>query len=166
MGSRRKHPLLTLLLFALLPACLTGACSRPAGDSRFISAQHARSEGGIYGFDVHFDDTTAIYTLELAARLVASQLPGETLSLDIRILAPDGTTRIERVDLPLAEGPGIRLAHGSGSVVDGSWPWCDFPAGSGSWRFLIQPADPAQAQALLGLGFSYTLKEPRNDGKR
>ena len=166
MGSRRKHPLLTLLLLALLPALLTGACSKPAGNSRFIAAQQARSEGGVYRFDVHFDDTTALYTLELASRLVASQLPGETLSLNIRIVDPAGNYSIERVDLPLAEGPGIRLTHGGGTVVDGSWPWRDFPASGGVWHFLIQPADPAQTPALLGLGFSYTLKDPQYDGKR
>ena len=166
MGSRRKHPLLTLLLLALLPALMTGACSRPAGASRFLSAEQARNEGGVYRFDVQFDDTTALYALELAARVVASQLPDETLSLNIRIVDPAGNYSIERLDLPLTEGPGIRLSHGSGTMVDGSWSWRDFPASGGTWRFLIQPANPALAPALLGLGFSYTRKETRNDGKR
>lgn len=162
MGNRRRQ-LPVLLLVALLAA---GACSKPTGDSHIVSAWSARSEGGVYRFDATFDDSTASYALDLAARLVASQFPDGTLELDIRTVAPDGTSTIERLSLPL-EGPDVRTVLGSGSVADCSWRWRDFSPGGGSWSFLIQPADPALAKALYGLGFSYSLnEETRNDGKR
>lgn len=164
MGSRRRHTLLPVTL--LLTLLATFACGKPAGDSFFRSAGSARSEGGIYRFDIDFEDSTASYALDIAARLVASRFPDGSLDLDIRLLAPDGTSTIERLELPLAEGACLRMRHGSGSVTDISWRWRDFSPGGGRWSFLIQPADPAQARALQGLGFSYELNETRNDGKR
>ena len=164
MGSRRSHTL-TLLLLALLPAVFS--CGKPTGDSFFLAADSVRGEDDVYRFDIDFEDTTARYTLDIAARLVASKLPDGVLALDIRTLAPDGTSSIERVELPLAEGPDVRMSLGSGSVTDCSWHWRDFSPEGGRWSFLLRPADPAQSQALYGLGFSYSLKDAKhNDGKR
>ena len=164
MGSRRRHPLLPVTLLLTLLAAF--ACGKPTGDFFFRSADSAHSEGGIYRFDIDFDDSTASYALDIAARLVASQFPDESLRLDIRLIAPDGTSTIERLELPMEKGAVVRMRHGSGSVTDISWRWRDFSPGDGRWSFLIQPADPAQAKALHGLGFSYKLNETRNDGKR
>ena len=160
MGSRNKH-LLSLLLLAVLATL--GACGRPVGDSYFISAETARSQGGVYAFDITFNDTTARYDLDIAARVIASDLSSGTLDLDIRIQAPDGSTTIERVGLPLSPAPGVKIALGSGSVTDCQWHWREFPGQPGNWRFQFQPADPAQGSALQGLGFSYTIQP---DGKR
>ena len=159
MGSSNNHPLLILLLVTLLT--VPGACTKPVGDYYFISAETARDQGGVYSFDIAFDDA-ASYDLALAARIVASQIPDKTLNLDIHIQAPDGSTSIERVGLPLNLAPGVQIVPGSGSVTDFSWTWRSFPAAPGHWRFLIQPADPAEGRALYGLGISYSL----HDGKR
>ena len=160
MGSRNKH-LPTLLILTVLAAM--GACSRPVGDSFFTAAETARRQGGVYSFDIQFNDTTARYDLDIAARIVASEIPSETLDLDIRIQAPDGNTTIERVGLPLTPAPGVKIALSSGSVTDYQWHWRDFPDRPGNWRFQFQPAGPAQDGALQGLGFSYTIQ---HDGKR
>jgi len=160
MGSRNKH-LLTLLMFTVLAA--SAACSKPVGDSYFIAAETARSQGDVYSFDITFNDTTARYDLDIAARIVASEIPSETLDLDIRIQAPDGNTTIERVALPLIPAPGVKISLGSGSVTDYQWHWREFPGRPGIWRFQFQPAAPAQGNALMGLGFSFTIQ---HDGKR
>ena len=159
MRSSNNHPLPILLLVTLL--ALFSACTKPVGNSRFIAAETVRNQGGIYTFAVDFDDS-ARYDLAIAARVVASRLPDETLKLDIHVQAPDGSTTIERVDFPLAQAPGVQIAWGSGSVTDLNWPWRSLPVTPGRWQFLIQPADPAEEDALCGLGFSYTL----HDGKR
>ena len=160
MGNRNKH-LLTLLMLTVLAA--SGACSKPVGDSFFTAAETARSQGGVYAFDITFNDTNARYDLDIAARVVASEIPSETLDLDIRIQAPDGNTTIERVAFPLIPAPGVKISLGSGSVTDYQWHWREFPGRPGNWRFRFQPADPAQGSALQGLGFSYTIQ---HDGKR
>ena len=159
MRSSHNHPL-TILLLVMLPV-LFGACTKPTGDYRFIAAETVRDQGGVYPFAIDFDDN-ACYDLAIAARIVASRIPDETLHLDIQIQAPDGSTTIERVSFPLAQAPGVQIAWGSGSLTDLKWPWRSFTATPGHWRFLIQPADPAEEEALYGLGFSYTL----HDGKR
>ena len=159
MGSSNKHPLPILLLVMLLT--LPGACTKPTGDFRFIAAETVRDQGGVYTFDIDFDDS-ARYDMAIAARIVANRIPGGILHLDIHVQAPDGSTTIERVGLPLAQAPDVQIAWGSGSVTDLKWPWRSFTATQGHWRFLIQPADPAEQKALYGLGFSYTL----HDGKR
>ena len=159
MRSSNNHPLPILLLVMLLT--LSGACTKPAGDFRFIAAETVRDQGGVYTFAIDFDDN-ACYDLSIAARIVGSRIPDKTLNLDIHIQAPDGSTTIERVGFPLAQAPGVQLAWGSGSVTDLNWPWRSFTAAPGHWRFQIQPADPAEGEALYGLGFSYTL----HDGKR
>ena len=161
MASSNSH-ILPLALAVLLAAA---ACSRPAGDHRFISSETARRQGGTYLFEETFDDG-ARYALTLAARVVTSRIPGGNLELDIRIKAPDGTTAIERVALPLQPADGVAMTLGSGSVADFAWPWRELPgdegAGPGTWTFTVQPADPAIADAIYGIGLSF---EP-SDGKR
>ena len=161
MPARNSHIRHWALLAILLAAA---GCSRPVGDYQFISAETARQQGGDYLFKGSFDDPSATYRLTLAARIVTSRTDGETLTMDIRLTAADGTTTIERVALPLQKTPGVDIALGSGSTTDYSWPWRTMRGSEmpGEWTLSMRPADPALDHALYGAGLSCTI----DDGKR
>ena len=92
-------------LIPLLVLLLTAACSRPQGDHRFISTETARGNGGAFVFEMESEDSAAVFTTTLAARIVASRIPEKTLEFDIHLTPPDGQTSIERRTFPLTEEP-------------------------------------------------------------
>lgn len=148
-------------LIPLLVLLLTAACSRPQGDHRFISTETARGNGGAFVFEMESEDSAAVFTTTLAARIVASRIPEKTLEFDIHLTPPDGQTSIERHTFPLTEEPGVRISLGSGSVTDYEWPWREIRTGGhpvGTWTVRITPSDPARLEALSGVGFSYQAK--------
>ena len=140
---------------------MTAACSRPQGDHRFISTETARGNGGAFVFEMESEDSAAVFTTTLAARIVASRIPEKTLEFDIHLTPPDGQTSIERHTFPLTEEPGVRISLGAGSVTDYEWPWREIRTGGhpvGTWTVRITPSDPARLEALSGVGFSYQAK--------
>lgn len=148
-------------LIPLLVLLLTTACSRPQGDHRFISTETARGNGGAFVFEMESEDSAAVFTTTLAARIVASRIPEKTLEFDIHLTPPDGQTSIERHTFPLTEEPGVRISLGAGSVTDYEWPWREIRTGGhpvGTWTVRITPSDPARLEALSGVGFSYQAK--------
>ena len=148
-------------LIPLLVLLLTAACSRPQGDHRFISTETARGNGGAFVFEMESEDSAAVLTTTLAARIVASRIPEKTLEFDIHLTPPDGQTSIERHTFPLTEEPGVRISLGAGSVTDYEWPWREIRTGGhpvGTWTVRITPSDPARLEALSGVGFSYQAK--------
>lgn len=148
-------------LIPLLVLLLTAACSRPQGDHRFISTETARGNGGAFVFEMESEDSAAVFTTTLAARIVASRIPEKTLEFDIHLTPPDGQTSIERHTFPLTEEPGVRISLGAGSVTDYEWPWREIRTGGhpvGTWTVRITPSDPARLEALSGVGFSYQAK--------
>ena len=148
-------------LIPLLVLLLTAACSRPLGDHRFISTETARGNGGAFVFEMESEDSAAVFTTTLAARIVASRIPEKTLEFDIHLTPPDGQTSIERHTFPLTEEPGVRISLGAGSVTDYEWPWREIRTGGhpvGTWTVRITPSDPARLEALSGVGFSYQAK--------
>ena len=148
-------------LIPLLVLLLTAACSRPQGDHRFISTETARGNGGAFVFEMESEDSAAVFTTTLAARIVASRIPEKTLEFDIHLTPPDGQTFIERHTFPLTEEPGVRISLGAGSVTDYEWPWREIRTGGhpvGTWTVRITPSDPARLEALSGVGFSYQAK--------
>ena len=148
-------------LIPLLVLLLTAACSRPQGDHRFISTETARGNGGAFVFEMESEDSAAVFTTTLAARIVASRIPEKTLEFDIHLTPPDGQTSIERHTFPLTEEPGVRISLGAGSVTDYEWPWREIRTGAhpvGTWTVRITPSDPARLEALSGVGFSYQAK--------
>ena len=148
-------------LIPLLVLLLTAACSRPQGDHRFISTETARGNGGTFVFEMESEDSAAVFTTTLAARIVASRIPEKTLEFDIHLTPPDGQTSIERHTFPLTEEPGVRISLGAGSVTDYEWPWREIRTGGhpgGTWTVRITPSDPARLEALSGVGFSYQAK--------
>lgn len=148
-------------LIPLLVLLLTAACSRPQGDHRFISTETARGNGGTFVFEMESEDSAAVFTTTLAARIVASRIPEKTLEFDIHLTPPDGQTSIERRTFPLTEEPGVRISLGAGSVTDYEWPWREIRTGghpAGTWTVRITPSDPARLEALSGVGFSYQAK--------
>jgi len=156
MGSGRRNRWLPVLCLAVL--LTAAACSQPVGTSVFLSAEQARTEGGTYTFSADFDDSTLNYATTLAARMVTSRTDGKQIELDIRITPPDGEPSFERVSFPLEAQPGVRYALGSGSLVDYAWTWRHFDMRTlprGQWQFAVRPTDPALAEALRGIGFSY-----------
>ena len=163
MRNSSKPYVLHFFAGLLAALALLAACTRPTDNHLLVSQWTADNQGGEYGFSASFD-TSARFALRLAARMVASRIPEECLAFDIRITTPDGATAIERVDLPLHSSgdDGIRIIPGSGSVTDFEWPWRSLDATPGTWTFHVRPANPERADALYGLGFSYSL----NDGKR
>ena len=157
MGTMVRRNSLILLLVLLL----TAACSRPQGDHRFISTETARGNGGAFVFEMESEDSAAVFTTTLAARIVASRIPEKTLEFDIHLTPPDGQTSIERHTFPLTEEPGVRISLGAGSVTDYEWPWREIRTGGhpvGTWTVRITPSDPARLEALSGVGFSYQAK--------
>ena len=116
-------------LIPLLVLLLTAACSRPQGDHRFISTETARGNGGAFVFEMESEDSAAVFTTTLAARIVASRIPEKTLEFDIHLTPPDGQTSIERHTFPLTEEPGVRISLGAGSVTDYEWPWREIRTG-------------------------------------
>ena len=155
MGSGRRNNILRHALWLLL---LAASCSQPSGHFTFLSVEQAARQDGTYAFDADFDDSTAVYVVSLAARIVTSRIPDGKLDFDIRITAPDGETSIERVTVSLQEQPEIRFSLGSGTVADWAWEWRSFPMKRltpGHWHFALQPADPALGAAIRGIGFSY-----------
>lgn len=148
-------------LIPLLVLLLTTACSRPQGDHRFISTETARGNGEAFVFEMESEDSAAVFTTTLAARIVASRIPEKTLEFDIHLTPPDGQTSIERHTFPLTEEPGVRISLGAGSVTDYEWPWREIRTGGhpvGTWTVRITPSDPARLEALSGVGFSYQAK--------
>ena len=148
-------------LIPLLVLLLTAACGRPQGDHRFISTETARGNGGAFVFEMESEDSAAVFTTTLAARIVASRIPEKTLEFDIHLTPPDGQTSIERHTFPLTEEPGVRISLGAGSVTDYEWPWREIRTGGhpvGTWTVRITPSDPARLEALSGVGFSYQAK--------
>ena len=104
-------------LIPLLVLLLTAACGRPQGDHRFISTETARGNGGAFVFEMESEDSAAVFTTTLAARIVASRIPEKTLEFDIHLTPPDGQTSIERHTFPLTEEPGVRISLGAGSTL-------------------------------------------------
>ena len=157
MGTMvRRNSLIPLLILLL-----TAACSRPQGDHRFLSTETARGNGGAFVFEMESEDSAAVFTTTLAARIVASRIPEKTLEFDIHLTPPDGQTSIERHAFPLTEEPGVRISLGAGSVTDYEWPWREIRTGGhpvGTWTVRITPSDPARLEALSGVGFSYQAK--------
>ena len=148
-------------LIPLLVLLLTAACGRPQGDHRFISTETARGNGGAFVFEMESEDSAAVFTTTLAARIVASRIPEKTLEFDIHLTPPDGQTSIERHTFPLTEEPGVRISLGAGSVTDYEWHWREIRTGGhpvGTWTVRITPSDPARLEALSGVGFSYQAK--------
>ena len=56
----------------------------------------------------------------------------------------------------------VASVRSEGPVTDFEWPLRSLDATPGTWTFHVRPANPERADALYGLGFSYSL----NDGKR
>lgn len=164
MRSRNKPQARRLAVWLLAAWALLAACTKPV-DNHLITTQWAtRNQGGEYHFKATFD-TTASYTLRLAARVDAGLVPEKSLLFDIRIARPDGSNDIERVELSLQRSDSnriLRMVPGSGSMLDVEWPWRTLRVSPGTWDFYIRHALPERAEAIYGLGFSYTL----NDGKR
>ena len=155
MGSGRRNSLL-LCAFGLL--LLAASCSQPSGHFTLLSAEQAARQDGVYAFNADFDDSSAVYVVSLAARIVGSRIPDGQLDFDIRITPPDGETSIERVTLSLPDQAGAHWSLGSGSVTDWTWVWRSFSMAelpTGCWHFTLQPADTALDKALRGIGFSY-----------
>ena len=148
------------ILCLMLALVLAAGCSKPVGDYFFVSAETARTHGGAYEFQMTLDSLHT-YTTSLAARIVTSKVPGEDISLDIHVTAPDGTTSIERLTLPLRETPGVQRIAGGGSVADFRWPWytltVDGPK-AGRWQVRITPTDAGLAEAFYGIGIAYEGK--------
>ena len=147
-------------LILLLTLVMAAGCSKPAGDYFFVSAETARTQGGAYEFQLSLDSLYT-YTTTLAARIVTGKVPEQEISLDIHITAPEGTTSIERLTLPLGDTPGVQRIAGSGSVTDFRWPWhTSRIAGpqAGRWLVRITPTDAALADAFYGIGISYEGK--------
>lgn len=156
MAIRNSHKF--VLLTALLLPFLAG-CAKPASDYFFVSTETARSQGSRYNFTLNLDDTTANYTVRIAARLVASRLPDRQIAFDIHTTSPFGETAIERKAFSLSETGGNRMTAGSGSVVDCEWPWRESVrlrgTETGSWHISIAPTDTTQLDAFYGIGISY-----------
>lgn len=154
-ASSRIVPLL-LILLAL------ASCRKPAGDFMLISAQEAAKNGGVFEFPLLLDDSLAVYSTFLAARLDTGRLPGATFDLVLRITSPGGETAIERVSLPLTSHPDVASVRSEGPVTDFEWPYRDNIRVSGAllgdWKLSVTPADPALMDAILGIGFSYKGK--------
>ena len=155
MTVRNKH---VFLAAALLLTLLAG-CTKPAGDYFFVSTETARAEDGHYNFTLNLDDTTGTYTVRLAARLVASRLPGRQAAFDIHLTSPVGETTIERRSFPLDESGDSRMTAGNGSVIDCEWLLDGgirvAGPSAGTWRITVAPTDPAQLDAIYGIGISY-----------
>lgn len=155
MVSGRRNSILRHAFWLLL---LAASCSQPSGHFTFLSAQQAARQDGTYAFDADFEDSTAVYVVGLAARIVTNRIPDGKLDFDIRITPPDGETSIERVSVSLQEQPGVQYSLGSGAVADWTWEWRSFSMKKlppGCWHFALQPADPALGKAIHGIGFSY-----------
>ena len=155
MAIRNSHK---ILLLTVLLTLLTD-CTQPTGDYFFVSTETARAQGGHYDFTLNLDDSTGIYTVRLAARLVASGLPDRQAAFDIHLTSPVGETTIERRTFPLEETGETRLTAGSGSMVDCEWLLTDRLRASGpdagAWRIAISPTDPELLDAIYGIGISY-----------
>jgi len=152
---RRNNPVLLLLLI------LAAACGRPSGNYHFISTETARENGGAFDFVIVSDDSSAVFATTLAARIIGSRIPEESIEFDIHLTPPDGQPTIERHVFPLTDAPGVKHRLGPGSVTDYEWSWHDIRTGghpAGKWTVRIMPADPSRLEALYGVGFSYETK--------
>lgn len=158
MTANNKRIILAATSLLTLLTLLAG-CAKPGGDYFFVSTETARAQGGHYDFTLSLDDTTGTYTVRLAARLVASNLPDQQVAFDIHLTSPVGETTIERKAFPLSESGTSRLTAGNGSVVDCEWLLNDKVrvAGpeAGSWRITIAPTNPIHFDAIYGIGISY-----------
>lgn len=153
MALRNSHIAILLLLLA-------AACSRPGGDYYFISAETARENGGAYRFSF-VPDKEDNYTTTLAARVIRSRIAADSLEFDIHITPPAGEAVIERQAFPLLASEGVTIRLGAGSVTDYEWPWHEIATEGypgGEWTLSIAPSDPALAEAIYGIGFSYERK--------
>ncbi len=168
-ASETSHarPLRTVLP-VLLMLLAAASCRKPSGDFILISSQEASANGGVFEFNLTLDDSLAVYSTALAARILTSRVTGRTVDFDFHISSPEGETFIERVSLPLVPHPDVRQSNGEGRVVDFEWPYRDNIRVSGRqlglWKISVTPADPALRDAILGMGLSY--KDSQDYGKR
>lgn len=148
----------------ILPAlicCLTLiSCARPVDGFAVIPVKS--SGDGIFNFSANLDDTTAVYSTHLAARIESSRISGAdtTVAMDIIVKSPSGDVFAERVSFPLRQIEGVTHTGRSGNgTVDIEWPYRDsIRVGrneAGLWSITVQPADRHCLEFITGIGFSY-----------
>ena len=146
----------------MLALLLAGACQRPDGGYYMQSRWQAEQQKGRFEFDLPLDDSTAVYSTAIAARLHARMMPQRSLGLDITLTSPSGETSIEHVNMPLTEQQGVAISRSSGQLVDYEWPYRENIriAGreAGRWHVTIEPSDKEVFESVYGIGLSYSMQ--------
>lgn len=150
------------LLPVLLLALLAAGCHKPSETYALVSRHTAAADGGRYTFELDLEDTACTYATGIAARLNTARLPQSGLELQLHVVAPDGTSAIERVTFPLsANAAQYSSNRNEGAVRDYNWPWREGirvdGLSAGRWRVVISLPDTTLARAVEGIGL--TCKE-------
>ncbi|MCQ2182291.1 MAG: hypothetical protein MJY89_02660 [Bacteroidales bacterium] len=133
MGVRQAAAVAAVAFLSLL----TYGCVRPETTEQFVRSKD--SVGGVYSFDVAFEDTAGTYDLSFFTRIDTPLRAEEPacMRLDVLWRAPSGKSSGETVYMDVAEQ---REKYRSGVV----------PKEFGKWRIDVKIPDPPEG--LRGLG--------------
>ena len=124
------------LLVALL---LAFSCSQPRSTESFIRGE------GPYVFTVDMTDSTSAYSFDLFTRIDATEYPAR-LPLNVKWLAPEGSSFTEIVNLPVERGSAFfsqeSYAPYRADVV---------PAVPGIWTVTVTVPNPPEGLRGMGL---------------
>ncbi len=125
-----------LPLFTLL---LAFACSQPRSTESFIRGE------GPYEFTVDMTDSTSAYSFDLFTRIDATEFPAR-LPLNVKWLAPEGSSFTEIVYLPVERGSAFFSQESYAPYrVD------VVPAVPGIWTVTVTVPNPPEGLRGMGL---------------
>lgn len=148
---------------------LLSSC-RETTDGFAVVGPSGADAGGNYHFEANLNDSTALYSTFIAARLDSRDLEnrsgGEDFILTVTVKSPKGESYAERISLPLKKvGDLVRTGNRTGGTVDIEWPYRDSirvkGRETGIWVIELHPE---KSDRLFGIGFSY--KKNTDNGKR
>lgn len=155
------------ILFLLIVAATLFSCSKPIGDSSFVSSDFLDAEDdGWYRFQANLEEGI-VYSTSIAMRLNTKMVSDTIVTVKIYLVSPDGDGVVEMLDLPLSQkNDVISVVRASGSILDFRWLYREnikVQGGmAGLWKIYIKPCGEDILQFVKGMGFSYSAE----NGKR